>query len=256
MALYLIGLGLSTEKDISFQGLGIIRKCNKIYLENYTSLLQCPIKELEKFYGKKIIPADRELTEQKTDTLIKEAKDRDVAFLIIGDPFSATTHIELFKSAKEKGVEVKVINNASILTAVGITGLQLYNFGKTTSLPFIEEQPNLETPYNILKDNRKMGRHTLFLLDLRPQENRFVTIKKGLEILEGIEARKKQKIINKSLVAVACARLGSDNFLIKVGTFEELKKIDFGKPPYCLIIPGKQHFVEEEMLGWWKREDP
>lgn len=252
MTLYLIGLGLSDEKDITARGLEIVKRCDKIYLENYTSLLQHPIKELEKFYGRRIIPADREFTEQKTETIVEEAKDKDIAFLIAGDPFSATTHIGLFKSAKEKGVEVKIINNASILTAVGITGLQLYNFGKTTSIPFIEEQPGLETPYNVLKDNRKMGMHTLFLLDLRPQENRFMAIKEGLEILERIENKKRQKLIHKDLIAVACARLGSGDFLIKAGTFAELKKVDFGQPPYCLIIPGKLHFVEEEMLEWWK----
>ena len=48
MALYLIGLGLSTEKDVSLKGLELIKKCDLVYLENYTSLLQCSVKELEK----------------------------------------------------------------------------------------------------------------------------------------------------------------------------------------------------------------
>jgi len=50
MALYLIGLGLSTEKDVSLKGLELIKKCDLVYLENYTSLLQCSVKELEKLY--------------------------------------------------------------------------------------------------------------------------------------------------------------------------------------------------------------
>ncbi len=250
MTLYLIGLGLADEKDISVKGREIVRRCSKIYLENYTSVLQCSLSDLERFYGKKIVPAGRVLTEQKTQKIIDEAKEQEVAFLVVGDPFSATTHIELFKTAKEQKVEVKVINNASVLTAVGLTGLQLYHFGKVTSLPF--DQPNLETPYHVLRDNQKIGLHTLFLLDLNPEENRFMSPKEGLEILEKMENKKRQKVIRRDMIALICARLGSDDFVIKAGAFAQLKRLAFGRPPYCLIIPGKLHFVEEEMLKSWQ----
>lgn len=42
--LYLIGLGLADEKDISVKGLEIIRQCQAVYLEAYTSIL-CVSKE-------------------------------------------------------------------------------------------------------------------------------------------------------------------------------------------------------------------
>ncbi|MBI4980304.1 diphthine synthase [Candidatus Woesearchaeota archaeon] len=252
MVLYLIGLGLNDEKDITFKGLEAVKKCAQVYLENYTSFLQCSVQELEKFYGKKITLADREMSEQGAEKIVDEAKSKDVAFLIIGDPFSATTHTEIFRLAKEKKVPVKIIHNASVLTAIGITGLQLYKFGKTTSIPFPEEHPCLETPYTVLKDNLKLGLHTLMLLDLRPAENKYLSINKALEVLEEIEARKKSKLITSDLLVVGCARLGSDDFIIKYGRVSELKKIDFGKPPYCLVIPGKLHFAEEEVLEGWK----
>ena len=248
MTLYLIGLGLNNEKDISVKGLETVKKCDKVYLESYTSLLQCSKEQLEKFYGKKIILADRETTEQGDENIVEEARTKKVAFLIVGDPLSATTHIQLFKLAKEKKVEVKVIHNASVLTAIGETGLELYKFGKTTSIPFLEEHPNLETPYQVIKDNLKIGLHTLCLLDLKPAENKFMTIKEALEILEQIEKKRKEKMINEKSLVIGCARLGSDGQIIKAGTLLELKKIEFGKPPYCLIIPGKLHFVEEEMI--------
>ena len=125
MTLYLIGIGLSTEKDITVKGLELIKQCDKIYLENYTSLLQCQIKDLEKQYGKKIILANRETAEQGAEKIVQEAETKQIAFLVIGDTFSATTHIELFKQSKDKKVEVIVVNNSSSLTPVGITGLQL-----------------------------------------------------------------------------------------------------------------------------------
>jgi diphthine synthase len=37
--LYIIGLGLADEKDISVKGLEIVRKADRIYLEAYTAIL-------------------------------------------------------------------------------------------------------------------------------------------------------------------------------------------------------------------------
>jgi diphthine synthase len=250
MTLYLIGLGLSDQKDITVKGLEIIKQCDLIYLENYTSLLQCTKEDLEQCYGKKIILADRNASEQGSDDIVMQAKDKDIAFLVVGDPFSATTHIELFKSAKENNISVKIINNASILNAVGLTGLQLYKFGKTTSIPFLEDHPQLETPYNVLKDNN--GLHTLFLLDLKPDQDKFMTVNQAITVLEDIESRKKENLISKNTLIIGCARLGCDDFIIKAGKLEDVKKYDFGKPPHCLIIPGKMHFSEEEMIELWK----
>ncbi|MBT3813902.1 diphthine synthase [Candidatus Woesearchaeota archaeon] len=250
MTLYLIGIGLSTEKDITVKGLEIVKKCDKVYLESYTSLLQCSVKDLEQFYDQEIIIANREMTEQGDEKIISEAKKKDVAFLIIGDVFSATTHVQLFKLAKENNVKVEVINNASVLNSVGITGLELYKFGKITSIPFIEDHPQLETPYNVLKENGDM--HTLFLLDLKPAENKFMTINVALEILEKIESRKKEGLINDDLLVVGCARLGCDGFIVKAGKLSEIRAFDFGAPLHCLIIPGKMHFIEKEMLELWK----
>ena len=252
MTLYLIGIGLSDEQDITVKGLETVKKCDSVYLENYTSLLRCSVKDLEQFYNKKIIVADREMTEQGDEKIITEAKDKNVAFLIVGDVFSATTHVQLFKLAKENKVEVKVINNASVLNAVGITGLELYKFGKITSIPFIEDHPDLETPYNVYKENLSSGLHTLFLLDLKPQEDKFMTVNSALEILEKIEEKKQEKIIHDDLLVIGCARLGHDDYTVKSGKLSEIKKFDFGKPLHSLIIPGKMHFVEQEMLELWK----
>jgi len=248
MTLYLIGVGLSTEKDITLRGLEIIKRCDKVYLENYTSLLQCSVADLEKCYGKKVILADRTASEQDDIKIVEEAKKMDVAFLVIGDPFSATTHIGLFQLAKEKKVPVQVVHNASVLTAVGITGLQLYKFGRVTSIPFLEDNPQLETPYRVLKDNQAQGSHTLFLLDLKPGQNKFMTVNQALEILENIESRLKENLIRKDSFVIGCARLGSDDAVIKAGSLEKVKQMQLGKAPHCLIIPGKMHFAEEEFL--------
>ena len=58
---------------------------------------------------------------------------------MVGDPFCATTHSDLFLRAIKHGIKVKVIHNASIMSAVGITGLQVYLFGPSISIPFFTE---------------------------------------------------------------------------------------------------------------------
>lgn len=44
--LYVIGLGLGDVKDITVKGLEIVKSCEKIYLENYTSILTCGKEEM------------------------------------------------------------------------------------------------------------------------------------------------------------------------------------------------------------------
>jgi diphthamide biosynthesis methyltransferase len=43
----------------------------------------------EKLYGKPITVADREMVEEKVDSVLSEATSFDVAFLVVGDPFGS-----------------------------------------------------------------------------------------------------------------------------------------------------------------------
>jgi len=253
MTLYFIGLGLYDEKDISLKGIETLKKCEKVYLENYTSVLSCSVEKLENFYNKKIIPASRELVEKKAEeTILKDALKKDTAFLVVGDPMSATTHIDLMMRAKQKKIKCAIIHNASVFSAVGITGLQVYKFGKTTSIPFPEEKWHPETPYDVIKENKKMGLHTLVLLDLRPKEKRFMAVNDAIKYLFEIEEKRKENVFTKTTKCLGCARLGSEKPSILYGMASEIAKKNFGKPMHCLIIPGKLHFAEQEAVERFK----
>jgi len=250
MPLYLIGLGLNNEKDITVNGLEAVKKCDLVYLENYTSVLNCDKSSLEKFYNKKITLANRQMIESDDNDVIENAKSKNVAFLVIGDAFGATTHVDLFLRARKEGIKCHVVHNASIITAVGITGLQLYKFGKVTSIPL--ENENIEAPYDVLKGNLSLGMHTLFLLDLNPDDERFMTVNDAIRYLLKVELKRNEKIFSEKALCVGCARVGSENQTIKAGTAKELLKFDFGKHVHCLIVPGKLHFMEEEVLSLYK----
>jgi len=233
--LYLIGLGLDAE-GISQQGLEIAKRCKKIYLEGYTVDFPYSVGQIKKLIGKKFISADRELVESLA--IVDEARKKDVALLIYGSPLTATTHITLLEEAKNSGVKCRVIYAASILDAVAETGLQLYKFGKITSMPKWDEEKNF-TPSSfieIIKENQSIKAHSLILVDI------------GLRLHKAIEQLLKANTeiikLNKILV---CSKLGTKHAKIYYDDVENLKnkKIDF---PYCLIIPGRLHFVEQEFL--------
>ena len=121
-------------------------------------------KKKESFYGKTVQLADRELVESESDVILKHALNEDVCFLVVGDPLGATTHADLILRAKEKGISVKLIHNASIMNAVACCGLQLYHFGPAVSIPFFTEKWKPQSFYDKIALNRKNGFHTLCLL--------------------------------------------------------------------------------------------
>ena len=248
MTLNLIGIGLNDEKDITVKGLELVKNSDMVYLESYTSMLQTSTENLEKFYGKKIILAGRELVEQGKD-IIENAKTKNVTLLIIGDIFGATTHYDIYTRAKKENITVNLVHNTSIINAIGVTGLMLYNFGKTTSIPFPQENYNPDTAFHVIQKNLEQGLHTLILLDLKPDENKHMTVAEGLKQLLS-SAKKNGHESFEELWALGCARIGG-NFKISYGQVKELLNADFGKPPHCLVMPGKLHFVEEEALQEW-----
>ncbi|XP_027092712.1 probable diphthine methyl ester synthase isoform X2 [Coffea eugenioides] len=270
--LYIIGLGLGDEKDITLRGLEAVQKSQKVFIEAYTSLLSFGISSdglstLEKLYGKSITVADREMVEEKADDILLEATSSDVAFLVVGDPFGATTHTDLVVRAKKLGVDVKVVHNASVMNAIGVCGLQLYRYGETVSLPFFTDTWRPDSFYEKIQRNRKLGLHTLCLLDIRVKEPsleslcrgkkqyeppRFMAVSVAIEQLLEVEQMRGENAYTEDTTCVGFARLGSEDQLVVAGSMKQLLEVDFGPPLHCLVIVGDTHPVEEEMLDFYK----
>ena len=138
------------------------------------------------------------------------------------------------------------------MTAVGIAGLQIYKFGKTTSVPYPDKNFRQETSYEVINQNRMLGLHTILLLDIRQDLKKYMTVAEAIGVLLEIESRKQQAVFTENTFCVGCARIGSSDFIIKAGTASQLKAFDFGRQPHCLIVTGELHFVEEEALAQWK----
>jgi diphthine synthase len=206
------------------------------------------LERFETLSGKKIHALSRhELEEENGKLVLEAAKKGKAVFLIPGDPFIATTHVTLRIDAAKMGIKTRIVHGASIISAIiGLSGLHNYKFGKTVTVPFVENFS--ETPYNVIAQNKKMGLHTLCLLDLKANEKRFLSINEALKSLLLIEEKKKEQVVADDTVAVGVARAGSNTPTLKADFVKDLVNFDFGKPPYSLIFPGDLHFMEVDAL--------
>ncbi len=247
--IYFIGLGLYDEKDISLKGIEALRRANTVYAEFYTAnLFGTTLSKLKFMIGKDIQVLSRSDVEEE-NIILETAKDKDVGFLTAGDPLIATTHTDLMIEAKKRGIETTVIHASSILSAApGLAGLQAYKFGKVTTVPFPEENYFPHSPYTAIKANIEFNAHTLVLLDIRADENRYMTINEGLDYLLKVEKERKEGVITENTIAVGIARAGSDKPVVRADRIKKLVDEDFGGPLHCMIIPGDLHFMEAEYL--------
>ena len=232
MSFNLIGTGLN-EKSLTLEALELLKDSDAVYLENYTVDFPYDKKILEKVIGKKIEELPREKVE--SEEFIKNAKKQNISLLVYGDSLSATTHSELILTCKKNKVPFNIVHNASVLTAIAETGLQLYKFGKTASMPTWKDNWKPDSFAQLIEQNLSMDAHTLLLVDIAlPIEKAKQQLKEALE-------NHKLKIEN----IVVCSELGVNSKI----QYDKIDKISNKvKSPFCFIIPGKLHFLEEEFL--------
>ncbi|KAJ3115100.1 diphthine synthase [Physocladia obscura] len=261
--LYIVGLGLGDEMDITVKGLAAVQSCARVYLEAYTSVLTVPKERLEKLYGRQVLIADREMVESDLNAILDQADIVNVAFLVVGDPYGATTHTDLVLRAKELNIPVTSIHNASIMNAVGCCGLQLYNYGQTISIVFFLDNWRPDSFYDKIRANRAIKLHTLCLLDIKVKEQsienmargrkiyeppRFMTVNQAIEQLLEIEEKRDENVYSKHTIGVGLSRVGASDQKIVAGTLEELLDVDFGEPLHSLVLAGEMHFLEADIL--------
>lgn len=247
--LYFIGLGLFSEDDISYKGFKALQSVDVIYAEFYTAkLMGGNIDNLISKVDAPFITLKREEVEDQ-NIILNDALEKDVAFVTAGDSLMATTHTELYVEAKNKGIDTCIIHGSSIFSAApGLSGLQGYKFGKTTTVPFPDENFFPHSPYDAIKDNLNMGLHTLVLLDIQAHKDRYMTVNEAISYLSKIESDRGENIFNDDTIVIGIAQAGSDKPIVKGGRVCDVLNYDFGSPLHCMIVPGNLHFIEAEAL--------
>jgi len=256
-SLTLIGLGISDEKGVPLSGLERMKGARTLFAELFTSVLsEGSLERLSAIVGKDIRVLTREEVEEHDIILSTLESGKDVCFLVAGDPLTATTHQDLRLRALKAGHAVDIINSASIyVAAAGLAGLQHYKFGRTTTIPFPEGDYLPTSPLEIISENLKRGLHTLVLLDIQAHMDRYMRASEGCKVLLEMARRAGGDELGPSTMMVSVQRAGRPDWNVVYGTISFLMDMDLGPPPHCLIIPGKLHFMEEEMLDLFKVGD-
>jgi len=252
------GLGLYDEEGLTLRALKEIEAADVIFVETYTSSLEeGAVQRLEEKVGKRFRHLDRAAVEEGS-VILDAARTARVVLLVAGDPMSATTHVDLRLRAAGEAIETDVVQGVSVLTAVpGLLGLQHYKFGRTASLPFPREGYSPTSPYEVVAENLARGMHTLALLDIDEEKERFMTANDGIHLLMDMERRVCRGALTDDSLVCVVARAGSPACVVRAGRARELESEDFGPPLHCLVVPGKLHFMEEkalEVLAGWRRE--
>lgn len=222
----MIGLGLD-NKEITQKGLEALKKVDKAYAEFYTNTANINLEELPT----EIEVLEREDVEQE-DKILESAAKRDTAFLVSGDPLTATTHYDIKHRAKAKGLEVKVVHAPSIFTSIAETGLNVYKFGRTVTLPR-EGSPDSIKKY--IEKNDSIGLHSLVLLDIDYDAS------DAAEKLVNLGLQESRK-------AVLIERANHEDMNVEASTLEEISDSDLGDTPHSIILPGEKSFKEEEFI--------
>lgn len=183
------------------------------------------------------------------------------------DEKSATTHSDLVLRARELHIPTRTIHNASIMNAVGATGLQLYNFGQTVSMVFFLDNWKPTSFYDRVAENRKIGLHTLVLLDIKVKEQSIENMARGRKIYEPprymtvaecaaqmleSEAIRGEGVYGANSLAVGVARLGAIDQKLVAGTLQQLSEADLGPPLHSVILLGSRtHDLERDFIREW-----
>jgi diphthine synthase len=247
LTLVFVGLGLE-RGGMSIRGLEEVKKADAVYAELYTSVIPgLSVEELERLTGKKVKVVDRKTVEEDPKEILEAARRGRVAFLVPGDPMTATTHVDLRLRAHRAGIQTEIVHAGSILSAVvGMSGLQSYKFGPTATVPFPDNPSS--RPYDVLAENKIRGLHTLLLLDLRAEEGRAMTATEAMQIMLALEEKHRRGVFTLRTPVIVIARAGGKDQLVRGGRVADLIRLNFGGPPHCMVVPGRLHFIEAEAL--------
>jgi len=248
---YFIGTGLKGSiESLTIEGLIAIMQSDIIYYDSYTSYQsEDLVNTLKDITKKEIVSINRKEVEEQYESFYKDLPEKSISFLVTGDPFVATTHHWLYDWLISKNVKVKVINNVSIIHYISsILGLHSYKFGKTTSIPYYNEEYVPESVVKTILNNLSINAHTIVLLDL--DKGSFMDPRMAMKKL--INSTTKMGFNMEECKSVFIMRAGMSNEKILFSTAKKLTEIKECLLPASIVIPAKDlHYTEEESLNKW-----
>lgn len=247
--LYLVGIGLKPTQ-LTLEAQEILKNSDQIFLENYTSeYSQGKISELENIIGKKFQIIGRSGVEEQFNSALLSAKKNNISLMIFGNALTATTHSQILLDAKENNIKYKIIPGISITNTIAESGLDEYKFGRTVTICYHIKNFEPESFYDQIIENKKIGLHTLCLLDIKKDEKpeRLMNCIEAIEILKKISKNRDEDISNWQYVSLIS--MGNEKQKIILGE-EKILNSQIVKElfPQTLIVIGNTNEKEKEAL--------
>ncbi|HYY41008.1 MAG TPA: diphthine synthase, partial [Nitrososphaera sp.] len=250
--LWFVGTGINGYRGLSIAALDVLRKCDIVYIERFTSSLsEIDIQGLNSLLQMQTKPVKRWFVEDGRE-ILEAARTKDVALVTYGDPLIATTHSELRLRAVKNSIKSAILHSASgIASIIGESGLHVYKFGRMITMT--SELHSAVTVYNTIFQNLLAGSHTLILTEYshndESKEPFFLEPSSVFKMLLDAEQTHKHEIFSDDTFAVVASRVGMQDQKITSGKVKSLMGRDFGNGPHSLIITGALHFTETEALS-------
>ncbi len=247
--LFLVGLGIEVG-DISVRALQLLKTTDIIKIDVHTNRVPAgQISFLEKELGRKPVVMERSDLEEKVRDTITEAKEKDVAIISMGDPLIATTHHIILDEAARLGIAVKIFHAPSIFSAaIGTSGLDIYRFGPTTTIPFWTDLYKPTSFIDVIARNLENKEHTLVLLDYNYKEGRAMDLGTALSILD--EAEKSKRVLGRGRKILLLGNIGTEGETVSYTEIARAKDLSakFEGKLLSIIVPAEPNFAEEEAL--------
>ena len=245
--LWFIGLGISGISELSARTISVIKNAEVVYLESFTS----PISETEKEQLENICDGEFKIAKrwlvEDGNEILDNAQKRETVLISYGDPYIATTHLELKTRAIRDNIETKTIHSSSIVSSlIGEVGLHYYKIGKI--LTIMNDSKSMITPYNTIFHNLLSKSHSLILLEYNEDKSFFLSPQNAMSLLLDVENTLNGKIISPDTFVIIASRIGKNDQRIISGKISNLIKKEFGEPPHSIIIPGSLHFTESDAV--------
>ena len=249
--LWIIGVGINGYKGISIDALEILKKCDRVYIERFTSpLSDNDLEALNALVRKNsydyniIIPVQRWFIEDGRE-LIEQSQYKNIALLTYGDPLVATTFTELHVRAVKRSIKVKVIHAASGITSlIGESGLHIYKFGRTVTM--MSGFESYISVYTTILDNLLGGNHTLILTEYANNNGKLFFLDPTYFFERMLQAEEdiKNGAFSQETFVIVASRIGTEQQRIESGKVKSLINKDYGMGPHSIIVTASLHFTE------------
>jgi diphthine synthase len=246
--LYLVGIGL-TKSDLPAGALDVCNKC-ELYADRYTTYITDErLEQISYLTTKKIKNLERSGMEEKVSEIINEAKEKDIAILIGGDPLIATTHKIIFIAAKKANVPVRVLHATSVLTVLmGESGLDFYRFGQICTISRWTEHYSPISFYETIQKNSKNNLHSIVLLDYDISSNSSLELPEAIKILQKAEDSYKGNIAKEDTKIMVMHKVTFPDEKKVLTTIKAAKELILNDGATSIIIPAKLSDIEKEII--------